>query len=213
LALRTALGLGGLASLALIVAACGGDDATSEPAVATGSPTAAVTAAPAPVVTDAPAPEATEAPVPEVSEAPAATAGASTSGPGTATLAVGEESWSFDAVFCAFSPEEARNARVSFTASVIGEVDGTRVQLSVDIQDPDEEGRYEGDGVIQSVSINDIEDFEDPSIAYSSTSGFPGMPEWAIEIDGKDITAEPPFDDETTDEMEQTPGTLSIVCP
>ena len=61
-------------AIGLIVAACGGDDATPEPAdEATAAPAATEAAEePAEEVTEAPAAEATEAPAEEVTDAPAA---------------------------------------------------------------------------------------------------------------------------------------------
>ena len=133
---------------------------------------------------------------------------------GSATLTIGDETWEFDGVFCAFSPEESRSDRVSFTMSAFGEAEnGNRTQLDATIQDPDEEGRYEGEGVIHSVSLNDIDDFENPAVGWSALSGFLGTGEPFIEIDGDTVRAEATFDNELTDlEVEQVPGTLEASC-
>jgi hypothetical protein len=215
---RTTVGLGGLLTIGLIVAACGGDDATAQPDAATEAPTSAATEAPTAEATEAPA-DPTEAPAPATevpvapTEAPAEDPGPATSGPGTALLVIGDQSYPFEGVFCTFSPEEAQNTQVSFAAQATGDAAGTRVQFSADILDPNEEGRYEGDGVIQSIGINDITDFENPAVGHEALAGFPGFPEWAFVIDGKNISADAPFDDSTTDDIEQTAGTLTVTCP
>ena len=136
-------------------------------------------------------------------------------GSGSATLTVDEESWSFEGIFCAFSPEEAGNDRVSFTMSATGETaEGVRTQLDATIQDPDEQGRYEGEGVIHSVSLNDVEDFENPAVAWSALTGLFGEGEWTIQVDGKSVTAEATFDDERTDDqIEEVAGSLVGTCP
>ena len=136
-------------------------------------------------------------------------------GSGSATLTVGDESWSFDDVFCAFSPEESRNDRVSFTLSAFGETaEGVRTQLDATIQDPDEDGRYEGNGVIFSVSLDDVEDFENPSVGWSLLTGFFSEVDPVILVDGKNVTADTIFDDGLTDDViEEVPGTLRGTCP
>lgn len=201
-----------LASIALLVAACGGEDEepTPSPAPATGTEApAAETEAPA-AVTEAPTPAdgATDADDGTDSDE-AADAGA----PGVAVLTIGEETWTFDGIYCAEGPEAAGNDRISFTLSVLDSIDDTRVQLDATIQDPEEQGRLEGDGVIYSVTLTDVEDFEDPSIAWSAPSPFAQLDVPLISVDGKQVAAEGPFDDERTEEFEEVPGTLSATCP
>ncbi len=134
-------------------------------------------------------------------------------GAGNAVLTIGDESWEFDDVFCAFSPEESRNARVSFTLTSFAESStGARTQLDATIQDPDEQGRYDGENVIKSVSLNDVEDFENPSVAWSSLSLFSNG-ETDIQVNGKNVTVEAAFDDDRTDEIESVSGTLTATCP
>lgn len=137
------------------------------------------------------------------------------SGSGNATLTIGDESWSFDDIFCAFSPEESRNDRVSFTLSAFGEtVEGVRMQLDATIQDPDEQGRYEGEGVIHSVSLDDVEDFENPTVSWTALTGFFSVSDSPIQVDGKNVTAEATFDDGRTDDtIEEVAGNLVATCP
>jgi hypothetical protein len=46
--------------------------------------------------------------------------------------------------------------------------------LDASIQDRDEQGRMSGDGTIHSLSVNDVEDFEDPANTWEANSAFPG---------------------------------------
>ena len=134
-------------------------------------------------------------------------------GAGNALLTIGDESWSFDDIFCAFSPEEAGNARVSFFVSSFGESStGARTQLDATIQDPAQEGRYDGENVIKTVSLNDVEDFENPSVDWSSISGF-SIAELDFQVDGKNVAVSAAFNDGTTDDIETVPGTLIATCP
>jgi hypothetical protein len=119
----------------------------------------------------------------------------------------------FDGVYCFFGPQETRNDRVSFSSGAFGEVDGKRVQLDASIQDTQQQGRYEGDGVIHSVTLNDVQDFENPSIGWEAASGFVGASQIAFTIDGKSVSVEADFDDNTTDAIEALPGTLAMTCP
>jgi len=115
---------------------------------------------------------------------------------GNATLTIGEETWTFDGFGCAFGPEETRNENVEFSAAAFGEsATGASTQLSVDIT----LGTH-------AVSLNDIDDFENPSVALEAIGGF------EIQIDGDNISAEALFDDGTTDEFDEIPGTFSGTC-
>lgn len=136
-------------------------------------------------------------------------------GSGSATLTIGDESWTFTDLFCGFSPEETRNDRVSFTLSAFGEsATGARTQLDATIQDTEEQGRYEGDGTIHSVSLNDIEDFDNPSVAWDAVTGIVGGGAFTINVNGKNVSAEAVFDDgRTNDVLEEVAGTLEAVCP
>jgi hypothetical protein len=136
------------------------------------------------------------------------------SGGGTATLAIGDETWEFTGYYCAFGPAETQNDRVSFSSGAFGEsAEGVRIQLDASIQDTREEGRYDGDGVIHSLTLNDIEDFENPSLGWSALTGILGSGGPFLHLDGQSVTAETVFDDETTDEIEEVPGTFQATCP
>ena len=142
------------------------------------------------------------------------------SGSGSATLTVGDESWSFDVTACAFPNEESGSGQISFRMSGVGETDdGVAVQLQATIQDIQGEGRYEGDGVIHIVQMNDMKDAGDSfseAVALgwiSSVEIFDGL-ERVIKVDGKNVVADTTFDDMlTTSDFEDVPGTLVAACP
>ena len=139
-------------------------------------------------------------------------------GSGTGTLAIGSEIWEISGVGCVFSAEEARNPDFPFNLSGFGESStGARAQLSADIYDPSGEEKHEGEGVSHNISFDDIDDFENQSVSWSSfddVTGFMGNgTTTVITIDGKNIHGEGDFDDGTTDEIEAVPGTLDVICP
>ena len=99
---------------------------------------------------------------------------------GSAILIIGDETWMFNDIFCGFTPDETRNSRVSFTLVGFGEsTEGRRTQLDATIQGTDNQGRYSGFGVIHSVSLNDIENFENPSVAWEAIFGLLKKTSWA----------------------------------
>ena len=129
-------------------------------------------------------------------------------GGGTGTLTIGDETWEITGVGCVFSAEEAGNPDFPFNLAGIGESStGVRTQLSVDIYDPSGQERLEGDGVTHSISFYDSEDFANPSVSWESIEAT------GITIDGKTIHGEGDFDDGTTDEFEEEPGTMEVSCP
>lgn len=134
---------------------------------------------------------------PTVAEQPDGVDQPDVSGGGTATLTVGDETYTFDGYRCAFGTEETQNENVDFSSTAFGEsATGARTQLSVDIT----LGTH-------AVTLNDIDDFENPSVALEAIGGF------ELQIDGKNISAEASFDDGTTDEIESVAGTFEGTCP
>ena len=94
---------------------------------------------------------------------------------GSATVTIGDESWSFS-VYCAFTREETRSDRVSFSLSGSGETaEGVPIQLNASIQDEQDDGRYEGDGVTYKASVADAEDTENPSVRWLSLTLHNGL--------------------------------------
>ncbi len=225
---------------AMLLAACGGNEATTGPTQAStaASEAAAIGSAPAqaPSSTDAkPPPDISNvdwatvdlttidwatidlrevdwtaiSDNPTVSDLPKETIDLITSrlDPGSATLTVGDQTYEFDNFVCAFGHDATESSTYSFTTDSRGEFDGVRVQMQATIEDPATQGRYSGPDVIQRIDVNDISDFENPSVGWymQSTDG--------IQVDGYSVTAEGTFDDQTTPlEKEQIPGTLEATC-
>jgi len=158
--------------------------------------------------------QSTEATESESSETTEGTSAPNTSaGSGSATLVVGDQTYEFDNYYCLQGGANTGNDRVSFSSGAFGEVDGVRVQLDASIQDTAEGDAMSGEGTIQSVTLNDIEDFANPSVAWDATTGFVQAPTWVIEYDGSKVTANGTFDDSRTDDaIEEIPGTLEAIC-
>ncbi len=150
----------------------------------------------------------------EAAAAPDATASdsrapAPSSGGGTATLTIGGETWEFTTVRCATGSDETKSDEWDFSLSAIE----NGLQLSVDRAA--DTGQY-GD----SIEIDDIKNFEDPSVKWSApgidpTRG-PVDSQPFVEVDGKSVTAETTFTDGTNDDGTlgaPVPGTLQATCP
>jgi len=116
------------------------------------------------------------------------------SGGGSATFTVGGKDYTFDRVLCAMGTDETGNPDWDFSLSAIA--DG--LQLSV------ETGPTYGDGA----SLNDIEDFENPAVAWSSQG------DNFLTIEGGEVSGKTKFLD-GTDESGQKSATGELVasCP
>jgi hypothetical protein len=113
-------------------------------------------------------------------------------GGGSARLVVGADEWTFDSVLCAFGEEEIGQEGAEFVLSSIQE--GLQMYASID-------------SFGHSLSLNDIEDFENPSVSLSSVGdGF-------ISVDGSSVSAAADFVDDTGDGITTTPGTFEATCP
>lgn len=113
-------------------------------------------------------------------------------GGGSATLTVGDEEWTFDSVLCAFGEEEIGQEGAEVVVSSIQ--DGLQFYVSVD-------------DFGHSVSLNDVENFEDPSVAISSDFAADDF----IEVDGKDVSGEVLFVDEEGGPVGE--GSFEATCP
>lgn len=113
------------------------------------------------------------------------------SGGGGFTLTVGDRSWTFDAVRCAFGEEEIGQEGAEFVLS--GIQDGLQGYVSIDTF---------GD----FVSLDDISDFENPSVSLSAGGA-------TIVVDGKNVSGTGEFIDGTSDTFEYVTGTFSGTCP
>ncbi len=131
---------------------------------------------------------------------------------GSATLTIGDQTYEFDEYYCIQGSANTGNSRASFSSGAFGDIDGVRVQLDASIQDMNEGDAMEGEGTIHSVSLNDIEDFQNPSVSWDAVTGFISAPAWTVEYDGSTVRADALFDDGLTDDLEEIPGTLEATC-
>lgn len=181
-----------LGVLALVVAACGGDSpaASDDPAEAAADTTAA---------SDGDSGEFTFDDPPEGEFFR-----------GEATLTIVDQVYTFDNYYCFRGVENTQNDSVPFSSGAFGEVDGNRAQLDATVHDPSEEDRMEGDGVSGSVSLNDVDDFENPVVSW--TGGGALSDSTVFEFDGRTVFVETTFDDGLTDGLDEIPGTLEATC-
>ena len=126
--------------------------------------------------------------------------------PGNATLTIGEQTWEFDYFVCAFGHDATMSDVFSFSSDTRGDHEGAQVQVQANIRDDSGEGRFEGADLVHQVYIQDVSDFENPSIHFEFNAPA------GIEIDGYDLFAEGLFDDELTTDAEEIPGTLEARC-
>jgi hypothetical protein len=113
-------------------------------------------------------------------------------GGGSARFVVGDDEWTFDSVLCAFGEEEIGQEGAEFVLSSIQ--DGLQMYVSID-------------SFGHSISLDDIEDFENPSVSLSSEG------DDFIVLDGKSVSAAAEFIDFTGDDLATTPGTFEATCP
>lgn len=123
-------------------------------------------------------------------------------GGGGAELTVDGQTWTFDSVLCAFGPDEIGDEDAEFVLSAIS--DGLQLYVSID-------------GFGHSVTLDDIDNFEDPSVGWAAggpLGALTGDAEEFIELDGEQVRAEAEFTD-SRDEMSATtaPGVLEATCP
>jgi hypothetical protein len=135
-------------------------------------------------------------------------------GSGSATLTIGDETWEFSSFACAFGYDATRTNDYSFSSSSLGEhSNGNAVQMQAEIQDGTGQERLEGAGVVYTVYINDIEDFENPAVDWQARGEAPPVGNIVVQINGDRVTAEGLFDDKLTElVVEEVPGTLDATC-
>lgn len=178
------------AALVLTLAACGGsaDDGAVEDAVAEVSAAGDALASAAAEGSEEDMQEAQQD-LEESVEDMAESLEAQQSG-GSASLTVGDETWDFDGVLCAFGEDEIGQEGAEFVLSAIA--DGLQFYLTID-------------SFGHSASINDIENFENPSVSWESeTDGF-------ITLSGNDASGESSFINYDT--METADGSFEATCP
>lgn len=92
-------------------------------------------------------------------------------GGGSATLTAGDQTWSFDRVLCAFGEEETGQEGTEFVLSSIQ--DGLQFYVSID-------------DFGHTISLDDIEDFENPSVSLYSDGSAGDF----ITLDGRSASGE-----------------------
>ncbi len=170
----------GLVLAATALAGC----SSSSGAEASDSPSAAV----ASTAADAPSMEAAAPP-----------------GAGSATLVVGETTYEFDNFQCAFGYSNTMSDTFSFSSNSLQVIDGVRVQMQLDVADRSGSDSLTGEAVVQEISVNDVEDFENPAISIRTTS-------LDATFDGDTISAEGTFIDEAADSSAELPGSFEATC-
>ncbi|AQP43543.1 hypothetical protein [Tessaracoccus flavus] len=185
-----------LAAAALALSACGGEaEVPPTPATEAASTT---TPEPVPEPTDeAPATGSDDGAIEmeEEMEEIAASMEAQQTG-GSASVTIGDQTWDFDGVLCAFGPEEIGQEGAEFVLSAIG--DGLQFYISVDAMG-------------QFVSLNDIENFEDPALSWEADQDASG--EGFIQVDGKDVSGEATFIDYLSESWDEVEGSFEGSCP
>lgn len=115
---------------------------------------------------------------------------------GSASLTIGDQAWDFDGVLCAFGPDEIGQEGAEFVLSAIA--DGVQFYLSID-------------SFGHSASLNDIENFEEPTVSWEADPS-QGEAEF-ISVEGKDISGEAAFVDYEAGLMEGVAGSFEATCP
>ena len=174
---------------ALLVASCGSDD---EPAAVDEAPVDEVVEDVSDSVADAAGDALEDAEEFADNQADALEEVQEQQGGGSARLVVGDQEWAFDSVLCAFGEDQIGQEGAEFVLSSIQ--DGLQLYASIDTFG-------------HSISLDDIEDFENPSVSLASDGdGF-------ISVDGTSISAATEFVDFSGDDLTSTPGTLEATCP
>lgn len=117
-------------------------------------------------------------------------------GSGAATLRIGGNTWELEGFQCAFESSGVLNDGRTLGTNLIGEIDGTRVQLQIDV---------ESDGTAQ-FTLDDIDDFENPSISYLETTDID------VTIDGNTVRAQGDVTDEASGSFDVVPMTFEGEC-
>jgi hypothetical protein len=120
-------------------------------------------------------------------------------GGGSATLTVGDQTWTFGSVLCAIGEDQTGQAGAEFVLSAIQ--DGLQLYASID-------------SFGHNVSINDIAEYENPSVALEA--GFFETEDFIV-LSGKNVTATASFVDTSPgyefESLEGVDGTLEATCP
>lgn len=116
-------------------------------------------------------------------------------GGGGATVTIDDETWEFDAVLCAMGPDEIGQEGAELVVSATA--DGLQFYVSID-------------SFGNSISLNDIEDFQNPSVAWSTLGT--SAEEVVIDVDGNEVSgSSDTFVSEITGA--EASGSFEATCP
>lgn len=124
-------------------------------------------------------------------------------GGGGATLTANGQTWEFDSVLCAFGEEQIGQPGSVFNLSAIA--DGLQLYASID-----------DSGESHSLSLNDIDDFENPSVSLSAdpfSVSLSGEPADFLVLDDTSVSSNVVMMDDTTGEPTAEPAQFSATCP
>ncbi len=188
-----------IAAGVLVFSACGSSDDDSG-AVATEPPAAAETDPPTGDDPEAALDDLQDA-VDDIADDLEATQDAV--GGGGATLVANGQTWVFPSVLCAFGEDQIGQPGAVFNMSAIA--DGLQLYASID-----------DNGESHSLSLNDIQDFENPSVALTMDKfviQLVDAPNDFLQLDGKQLTADVVMIDDVTDLPTPEPAQLTATCP
>ena len=174
-----------LLSVTALLAACGGDDTTSDDGDAASGSASAASADDAANEDAADDVAASAEELVEEMESQQESQGG-----GGATVTIDGETWEFDSVLCAFGEEEIGQEGAEVVVSSIQ--DGLQFYVSID-------------SFGHSVSLNDVEVFEDPAVSLMSVG------DDFIEVDDRSVSGQMTMMDDLT--MEEFEGSFEGVCP
>lgn len=196
-----------LAASALVVAGCGSDSGSDDSGAAdtpidADDPTAEAVEPGAPA--SVPAQDALDRAAENAAEAVDDLEAVQESvGGGGATFSANGQTWEFPSVLCAFGEDQIGQPGGVFNLSAIA--DGLQLYASID-----------DSGASHTLSLNDIEDFENPSVSLSLDpfiASAAGAPTEFLMLDDKQVSAEVTMIDGITNQPTAEPARLSATCP
>jgi hypothetical protein len=121
------------------------------------------------------------------------------------TATIGDMSWEFDSVAC-ITGSELHTLSVAAPPNAF---DLSKPHLVINVDDPAGEGLSSAENLVSDVSIR-AADSMTLTLNWRSTSDHGGV---TVDVEGRLVTAEGLFDDETTAEIDESlPGSIEVDC-
>jgi hypothetical protein len=117
-------------------------------------------------------------------------------GSGAATLTIADRTWQFEGFQCAFESSGVLNEGTALGTNIFGAIDGVQVQMQIDVYD---------DGTAQ-FTMDDIEDFENPSVNYLETTDI------TVTVDGDTVRAAGDVTDQASENFDVVAMTFEGEC-